>query len=219
MVEPITDPSATSDETSELTEEQLSSLSEHDRSRTLASKAGSYTATRPLLSRDDTAERRALVEKLCMAGVGRLPIRAALAKRYNTSRHRSDALIAECRTNWAEEERENRPHYKAAAIRRLMGHISASRREKNWTAVAQFERLLSDVQGTREPLELNLNIDARVTEALVHVIADMSSEQVLEYEAEWEETHALAARARAELPPTDARASASESASGAGDLQ
>ncbi len=102
--------------------------------------------------------------------------------------------VARIREKWAEEERAARPHYKAQAMRRIYGHIAEAKRDKNWSAIAQFEKILSDMQGTKEPVEINVNIDATVTEAALHVVSTLTPERRRALIEEQRRLRALAAK-------------------------
>lgn len=140
-------------------------------------------------------QREQFVEQLLIAGVSAGRVERVAAEKFGVARATIRGSIEKVRVRWAEEERGNRPHLKAQAQRRLIAHIAEARKENQWSAIAQLERLLSEMQGTREPVEINLNVDATVTEAAMHVVANLSQEKVAELVERQKRLHLLAARA------------------------
>lgn len=150
------------------------------------------------LSKSESKSRKELVEALLINGVPEHRIEATLREQFSRTRHGDvGRIIASVRARWAEEEKNNRPHFKATAQRRLYTHIAKASKEANFAAVAALERLLSDVQGTKEAVEVNLNLDATVTEAVMHVVANLSTEEMDRITQEQREFRALRERAQA----------------------
>lgn len=131
------------------------------------------------MSVEERRKRLDFIEKLLVAGVNTGRIESACREAFNPPMPKTSVAkyIEQVRARWAEEERTNRVHYKAQAMRRLYGHVAEARKAANWAAVAQLERLLADIQGTKEPVEVQLNVDATVTEAVLHVVATLSPER------------------------------------------
>ena len=130
-----------------------------------------------VLTLEERRARMDFIEKLLVAGVGVGRVETACRDQFSMGKTAVNSYVMRIRTRWAEEERGNRPHYKAQAMRRLYGHVMEARKDKNWAAVAQLERLISDIQGTKEPVEIQLNVDATVSEAVIHVVANLSPER------------------------------------------
>lgn len=126
---------------------------------------------------DERKQRFELIEGLMVAGLSQEQIAKATGKSFGMTKHQTMLYIARIRDRWAEEEKEARPHNKTQATRRIVGHIAEARRDKNWSAVAQLEKLLSDMQGTKEPTEINVNVDATLTQAIVSVVSNLTPER------------------------------------------
>jgi len=129
------------------------------------------------ITHDEKKRRLAEIEKLMMLGVAQTQIEHACRAKYGMKTGQVRRYQAEIRDRWAEEETTNRPTNKAAAVRRLYSHIQKALQKEEWAAVAAFERILSDIQGTKEAIEVNLNVDATVTEATLHVVANLTPER------------------------------------------
>jgi len=160
----------------------------HYASATLAEKRGVIVTIAERRERLDT------IERMLIAGISMSRIEDVAKEKLGMSFGRTRSYIDRIRAMWAEEERAGRPHNKAAAIRRCLGHVAEARRDKNWSAVAQFEKHLSDLQGTKEPVEVNLNIDATVTEAALHVVASLTPERRAALIAQQRQLLALASK-------------------------
>lgn len=81
-------------------------------------------------------------------------------------------LMAQIRAEWDEEDAERRRYAKAMAERRILRAISEARSDKKHTAVANLEKVLMMIQGTAEPLEVNVPTDGRITEALLALMGE-----------------------------------------------
>lgn len=75
-------------------------------------------------------------------------------------------------------DREALPLLKQKQVQRLHGHISKAEKAQSWNAVASLERLLAQVQGTLEPLQVNVHVDAQVRDAVAGVLGSMSAAQL-----------------------------------------
>lgn len=142
----------------------------------------------------DVREQMDAVEQLLVAGIPVSRIEKEAKQRWKLTAGRTKRLIDRVRQRWAEESRAERPHWKAQAIRRLYGHIAKARGEGQWNAVAAFERLLAEMQGTKEPVEIQLNVDATVTEAALHVVSRLTPERRAQIVAEQRRLRELAGR-------------------------
>jgi hypothetical protein len=149
----------------------------------LMPKSRLYSATSPdqqrgiVVSVEDRRKRTDAIENMLIAGISQSRIERVCREQFGMTKAAVGTYIVRIRDRWAVEERESRPFYKAQAMRRLYGHMAEARRDKNWAAIAQFEKLLSDMQGTKEPVEVNINVDATVTEAALHVVSTLTPER------------------------------------------
>lgn len=132
---------------------------------------------RALVTLEQRRERMEVIEQLMIRGVGATKIAKACADRFGMSKPAVSRYMDKLREQWADEERSSRTTNKATAQRHIYQHIQKARDSGNWGAVAAFERLLSEIQGTKEALEVNMNIDASIKEATLHVVASLSPEQ------------------------------------------
>lgn len=113
-----------------------------------------------------------------MNGVSVNAIERAMRDRHGLSGSSVRSMVARVRARWAEEERENRQHYKAMAMRRIHAHIAAARESGHFSAVAQFERLLMEMQGTKEPEQVKVDVSVTVSESLLRVVSEMTPERM-----------------------------------------
>lgn len=79
---------------------------------------------------------------------------------------------------WAEDARRtSSPETKAVAVHRLENDIRLAKAAKAWGPVASMHKLLADIQGTKAPIRVQ--VDVAITEALTLVLGGMTSEQLV----------------------------------------
>jgi hypothetical protein len=110
----------------------------------------------------------------------------------------TEKYIRRVRERWLMEAEASRPNDKANAVNRLMQSMRDARRAGKWSAVLGFERLIADIQGTREPLRVDLNMN--VNTALMNIIGSYTDEQRDSILAEYEEMEERAKLAEAQDP-------------------
>ena len=103
---------------------------------------------------NDKDARLDFVEQMMLKGESATKVTQSCVEQFGVAASTAKSYMTEVRDRWSEEERDNRPTYKTQAMRRIYGHIQKARESSNWAAVAQLERLLSDIQGTKEALEV-----------------------------------------------------------------
>jgi hypothetical protein len=127
---------------------------------------------------------------------------------------RCQRLTRIVREEWAKEEEARRPHLKQEAVSRIMQMLAVARGRRttdgqgwvekpNLSAVVRLEALLADLQGTREPVKVD--VDVRVSQTTAAVIYNMNAADVAEALARYRENVRLAEEYRrlsdAALPP------------------
>lgn len=151
-----------------------------------------------------------VVEGLLTQGSNANQIKQALARpplNFSLGYNRVTALMARVREKWRDEDESARVAWKSAQIRRLHNHLrKAQGREPNkqvegdkgekinHSAVLGYENLLADLQGTKEPILVN--VDVRYTEALTLTVASLTPDEIESWIDEYDTTMADAARAR-----------------------
>lgn len=127
--------------------------------------------------------RLKIVEELWYRGLPERGIKEALAAavqegklEYSVGPSTLRRLIAKVRERIEAEHESNRGVWKAQAITRISREIRDATAKNQWGAVVGLERLLADIQGTREPILVDVNV--RVQAVVVRVIANMSKEQM-----------------------------------------
>ena len=148
-----------------------------------------------------------VVEQLVLATQSRPAITKAMRERFGVGSLRVLRLVARVQERWKQEDQEARPAYRAAAMRRIERYIAQARGERapdgtwrtkpDYPALARFESLLADIQGTRAPVQVDVSVDVRVSASLQAVIASLTPEQCAERLAAARERRALAERQRA----------------------
>lgn len=138
-------------------------------------------------TREEVREHILFVESLLLQpGLTEAQRASACQRRFGFARSRYYTLQSRIREVWAREDEHLIAVRKNEQTRRVMRHLQGAMGQKdangdwvvrpNWAAVARFEDLLADLHGTREPIRID--IDARASEAVMMVVAQMTPEQV-----------------------------------------
>lgn len=106
----------------------------------------------------DSRRARDAVSKMLMAGVSDETIYEVMAEAtltngqrgFKYSRAQTKELVYAVFAQWAQEDEERRPYFRAMAQRRIHDHITKAATDGKWTAVANMEKVLGMVQGTLE---------------------------------------------------------------------
>jgi|HubBroStandDraft_3_1064219.scaffolds.fasta_scaffold03633_3 hypothetical protein len=88
------------------------------------------------------------------------------------------------------EFEDSRPNNKALATTRLYRHVQNAARRGAFGAVVSAERLIADIEGTREPMRLEIGVS--IQGALMSVIGGMSEKHFKALVTEWDELEAKA---------------------------
>jgi hypothetical protein len=130
--------------------------------------------------------RRRSMAALMVQRVGREERTLAMAKAHpGITQREVRELFRELSHELTEDQAELDPTNKRAAELRLLGHIrKASTHDPtkglrpNWTAVAQFEKTLAEVQGTLAPEQVQVNLSVQLAQAQALVIGDLGPDDM-----------------------------------------
>jgi len=138
-------------------------------------------------------------------------IHAAISKDFGpVSLKRVNTYITRVHESWKSQDDEQRPHRKAETSRRIFEHIQKLNEEllddkltiANRVAIRRtiiaFENLFADVEDTRAPIKVE--VDVKVRQSLTAVITALPPETMQEYLHEYQENVRLAAAYRAAQP-------------------
>jgi hypothetical protein len=162
---------------------------------------------------EESRRQLAFVEDLIVQGASigqiiRLARKPKNSGGLDIGEKRTRKLIERVKETHAREDAEARQEWKAAQIRRLHEYRRQASGVRNpdgtWKvepdhkAIIAYERLLAQICGTLEPVELK--VDARYTEAMLTVVGTLTNEDAAALLAEAREQAALAEKARKLLP-------------------
>lgn len=145
-----------------------------------ATKFGAQSAIERRVRHVTPEQRRArlmAVEQMLTLGVTPQQMEATLKAQYDMGPAKVASYVGQVRARWAAEGEQDRAQLKKAAIRRIQQHIRGAVAKGQFSAVAQLERLLADIQGTKEAVEVNLNVSTTVTEAVIGIVTGMTAEE------------------------------------------
>ena len=151
----------------------------------------------------------AFVEDLIVQGASVSQIVRLTKSRFSgITEKRVRVLVDRVKETHAREDVEARQEWKSAQIRRLHEYRRQASGTRNpdgsWKtppdhkAVVAYERLIAQICGTLEPLEVK--VDARYTEAMLTVVSTLTNDDAAALLAEAREQAALAEKARKLLP-------------------
>ncbi len=162
-------------------------------------------------ARNEVERQEMLVEDLMIQGTQPARMRQILQGQGwpKISKTRVDLLVERVRERWIQERAKTRDADREAAVRRITrfrtwaaGERSADGKswveKPNHAAIVQYERILMDLQGTREPLKID--ITATYTEAMLAVVARLEGDEASKLLDEAREQERLANVARKMLP-------------------
>jgi len=116
------------------------------------------------------------VERCLIQGVSTRRIASLVKKEYGIGPSKIEEIIQAIGDRWSKEEAIRRPLYKQAAMERITESLQNAYASNDTRLALSFEKLLSELQGTKAPIEIS--VTATVTTALANVILDMSAEDV-----------------------------------------
>lgn len=154
---------------------------------------------RKYFSKHETYLQERLVETMMLKFWTESQMARAVKQEFGINRQRLTMLVRRTRERWAEEDVEARPFNKAQSIRNVKRWIQTCENEGKMLLVARFHEQLMELEGTKEPLQVNLGIEVR--ETLSAVILNLTPDQINDHLSKYQETVRLAEHARALLNP------------------
>ena len=131
-------------------------------------------------------------------------------QRFQIGRGRYQKLYRLLQERWkqrdSEQDRDAKRRAQIARLHKELAWASGKRdprnpnvwlEQPNFSAMAKFEAMLMELEGTREPIKID--IDMRMTTSVVNVMANLTPEQVAELVAEVDENERLANERREQL--------------------
>jgi hypothetical protein len=100
--------------------------------------------------------------------------------KFNLTDQQANSEIDRSLERLLSESERLRPFNRATAERRILGHIRNASKRNQYTAVANLEARLAEIQGTAAPTEHRVQIDARLTQASLNILGAMNQEEVEE---------------------------------------
>lgn len=155
-----------------MTEAELAELDEPDEPNLPEALPGAgMTGTLAPVSLEKQRERRALMSGMLAQGAGRDAITAAFGKKFGMTDEAVRVLIDEVRAMWDDEDADHARYARSAARRRLHQSIREANKDRKFTAVANLEKVLADVEGTNVNEEDQpIDVDSRLSDALLHML-------------------------------------------------
>ena len=191
-------------------------LTDEERARGRAALQGGATlpAGRRIWTRAEAEAQERDVETLLAGATTDAQVISALRQRHQVGAVRTKSLMARVRARWAREDEERSSSNRSEAIRRAKRMLRQVLERLNppdpkhapstgdlvrlHSTAHKWETHLADLQGTKAPLRLEL--DLQVSQAILQVIATMDADEVAEELAQQRALEQQAAAFRASLP-------------------
>lgn len=170
---------------------------EMGRARAMVEGRAAGLDNRRVWTRDEIDKQERLVMQMVVGGHTSRAIILALRRQESVGRVRAKALVARAQDQMAAESAERRRSWKDAQIERITTAMREARggpiykrnprtgemdhagdRPMNHQAVARYEAMLIQIQGTAEPEKVDVNI--ALTEAMKAVVGGLTSDELLE---------------------------------------
>lgn len=175
----------------------------------------------PRYSRVETEQHLLAIEQGSLAGMTEGQLSAQMHAKFGIGRERVRRLYARLQERWQSEDSSQRRGWRAKAMRRIERAVNLAengirkqKRDKrgslilgpdgspllywdvkpNLSAAMRGHELLSRIQGTQAPIEVNVNV--LTSDALLGIIANLSADEVQESLQRHREDRELAEEAR-----------------------
>lgn len=89
-----------------------------------------------------------------------------------------DIAIRTIKAEWEEEESDEKRYAKIKARKRILSEIDDARQAGAYNALGNLEKVLMQIEGTAEPLEIQQPTDNRVTDAVLALLGEMDKVEV-----------------------------------------
>ncbi len=136
------------------------------------------------MAASEELKRRNAMEGLLKNNVGDDVIFRVMMQEFNMTDSESEVLKEQVLARALSESEHRKPFKKALAEKRISDHIAKASKRGAYGAVAALEGQLARIQGTEEPVESKLTVNARLQTATLHILQGMPQEQIDELIAE-----------------------------------
>ena len=162
-----------------MTDAELQEVLDDDSEANVPQRLPGHQGSVPRLSPIETRERRALMTAALANGIARDAIIFQFTNKYSMSERAVGDLMAEVRAMWDDEDAESARYARGAARRRIGGHLREASKDRKWTAVANLEKVLAEIEGTNvTDEEKPVDVDARLSEAILAVLGATDTKDV-----------------------------------------
>jgi hypothetical protein len=131
----------------------------------------------------EKAKRRQVLSRIMWSGLSDDDIYEIMGRPrdqdgFGMDRDQVKKLIDEVYAMWATEKAAREPYIKELSINRILDHIRKAGKEGSWTAVANMEKVLAQILGTYEPVEVVQHTSARIDEAVLKVLGETEESEL-----------------------------------------
>jgi hypothetical protein len=140
-----------------------------------------YRGSSAHISKAESKQRIVIMERLLASGQSDAAIEEVMEKKFGINEKACRRYRQRVYEKWASEDAERGAHLKTAARRRIYDHLEGARRAKQWSAVANLEKILSGIEGTTiDPKEATTPTEVRIREATLSILNEADPNWVVE---------------------------------------
>ena len=133
----------------------------------------------PPVSVPEQRARRNAMSSALQQAPGSDAIVATFAKQFGMTETATRMLMRETRAMWDDDDAESSRYKKAAQERRLLSHIGKASKAGKFTALANLEKVYSDVAGTNiHEEDQPIDVDTRLSDALLAELGGLDMKEV-----------------------------------------
>jgi len=126
------------------------------------------------VSPDEIQARRKALAWLMSENYGREECIELMQSKFDMQRQDVVRLFPIIAREWQADEADQRPRYKQAALFRLRKIAATAIETKELPVLVQVERLRSDIEGTRAPIQVKVDVTSEIRNALTLTIAQLT---------------------------------------------
>ena len=135
-----------------------------------AQLGAAHVGTKAYVGVEQRRIRRNAMSTALSNGVSNDELYATFDKLYGMTEIAVNNLRAETLAIWDDEAADQVRYAKPAAKKRLRKHIIKASSDGSWTAVANLEKVLMDIEGTADVQEAAQSGESRLTEAVLSLL-------------------------------------------------
>lgn len=127
----------------------------------------------------EARKRMRVMEECVITNYSNIDITNLMEQKFGMTETQTRSLMFKCLNHLSQEGKERRPYFRDMARRRIHGYLRGAREDKKWGDIANLEKVLADIEGTKIEETNNLSpTEQRYSEALKRVLNEADPEEI-----------------------------------------